>query len=64
MAESGATELGRETVIRLFDEFRADLNRLGITAEDLLRGERHAESIVIKSRRTARFHGDGDGAPA
>jgi len=40
MVEEGDTNLGRETVLSIFDEFRAELNRLGITAEDLLRGQR------------------------
>lgn len=34
------TDLGRETVLRIFDRFRDTLNQLGITAEDLLRGSR------------------------
>jgi len=35
-----ATNLGRATVLSIVDVFRDDLNRLGITAEDLLRGTR------------------------
>lgn len=38
MVESGRTHLGRESVLALFERYRGDLNRLGITAEDLLRG--------------------------
>ena len=34
------TDLGRETVLRIFDLYRDTLNQLGITAEDLLRGTR------------------------
>jgi transcriptional regulator with XRE-family HTH domain len=44
LEEYEGQELGRETALRLFDEFRTDLNRLGITAEDLLRGYRGAPS--------------------
>lgn len=40
MVEGGHSDMGRESVIALFDVFRDDLNRLGITAEDLLRGTR------------------------
>lgn len=40
LVETGRAELGRATVLRIFDTFRDDLNRLGITAEDLLRGTR------------------------
>lgn len=51
MVEAGRAELGRISVIALVDRFRPELERLGITAEDLLRGRR------------AR-HPDGDGAAA
>lgn len=40
MVENGKTSLGRESVLALFDRYRDALNRLGITAEDLLRGSR------------------------
>jgi hypothetical protein len=40
MVEADRTELGRESVIALFDRFRPQLDQLGITAEDLLRGRR------------------------
>ena len=40
------TDLGRETVLAIFDLYRDALNRLGITAEDLLRGTR--ERAVLK----------------
>jgi len=40
MVEGGHSDMGRESVIALFDAFRDELNRLGITAEDLLRGTR------------------------
>lgn len=40
------TDLGRATVLRLFDLYRDHLNRLGITAEDLLRGTRDREAAA------------------
>lgn len=41
-----ATSLGRETVLAVFDLYRDALNRLGITAEDLLRGTRDREAAA------------------
>ena len=44
MIESGQARLGRETVLAVMDRYRPVLNRLGITAEDLLRGSRSRRS--------------------
>lgn len=38
--ESGAEPIGKDTVLLLLDHFRKPLDELGITTEDLLRGER------------------------
>lgn len=40
------TSLGRETVLAIFDLYRDALNRLAITAEDLLRGTRDREAAA------------------
>lgn len=37
-AENGEWGLGSKRILRLVDLYRTELNRLGITAEDLLRG--------------------------
>lgn len=36
--ESGRQVYGRETVLAIADKYGADMERLGITVEDLLRG--------------------------
>ena len=40
LVESGRAALGRKTVLLIVDRYRLELSRLGITAEDLLRGSR------------------------
>ena len=44
MVENRQTRLGVDTVLAVVDRYRPVLNRLGITAEDLLRGSRSRRS--------------------
>jgi len=37
--ETGSQPLGHEIALRLADHFRAELGKLGLTVEDLLRGK-------------------------
>lgn len=45
--------IGREGLLRLADRYRTDMNRLGLTVEDLLRGTRTRSPVGASEQEPA-----------